>query len=258
MPELPDVEAVIKRTEGDLRGRTIDAVKVLDKKLTSPSAFNPLTDKKISGVSRRGKFILVSVDGHILVIHLRMTGDLATASPDEKVERHTRLILGLSGNMELRFMDQRRLGIVKVVPEDDLKKYVPALDRMGPEPLSPDFTLREFRRRLSGKKAMIKSALLDQSFIAGIGNIYGDEILFQSGIRPRRVAADLTDAESKRLYDKIKYVLRKACEHDADLSGFQRWFVRGRKEGRCPRCGTELARVRVQGRYSYYCPGCQR
>lgn len=258
MPELPDVEAVIKRIKMDLKGRTISGIKILDRELATPSALNPLLGKKIRAISRRGKFILILANGSVLVIHLRMTGDLDIVAEDEEVEKHTRLIISLRGNKELRFTDPRRLGIVKAIPQKDMKKRIPAIARMGPEPLSPDFKFQEFNNLLNGKKAMIKSALLDQSFIAGIGNIYGDEILFQSRIKPWRIASELSEEESKRLYEKIRSVLRKATEYGGNLKGFRKWFIHGRNEGRCPKCGTALGKVKIQGRYSYYCPRCQR
>ncbi len=99
---------------------------------------------------------------------------------------------------------------------------------------------------------------MNQSFVAGIGNIYGDEILFQSGIRPTRKTNGLTDKEMRTLYRKMRYVLNTACAHNADLRGLRRWFVHGRTKGRCPKCGAGLDRLRIQGRYSYFCMHCQR
>lgn len=257
MPELPDVEAVINRIRERLLGRFITSVNVLDRTLATPSLVKSLSGKKIRGISRRGKYILVSMDCLMLVIHLRMTGDLVISNPEERANKHTRLIALLSDGKEFRFVDQRRLGIAKVVPDRDISG-IPGLVSMGPEPLSGDLTFETFKTRLEKRRSTIKSALMDQSFIAGIGNIYSDEILFQSRIRPARKTYDLADKEMLTLYKKIRYVLYTACAHDANLSGLRRWFVHGRTKGRCPKCGTKLDRLRILGRYSYFCEHCQR
>lgn len=257
MPELPDVEAVISRIRERLIGRSIIGVKVFDMRLAAPDLSRPISGKRIRGISRRGKYILVSLDGLTLVIHLRMTGDLVITNPEERTDKHTRLGILLSDGRELRFVDQRRLGVAKVVPNEDFRG-IPGLVRLGPEPLSGDFTFEVFKTRLGKRRSTIKSALMNQSFVAGVGNIYGDEILFQSGLRPARKANGLTDKEMRTLYRKMRHVLNTACAHDADLSGLRRWFVHGRTKGRCPKCGAGLERRRIQGRYSYFCAHCQR
>jgi formamidopyrimidine-DNA glycosylase len=129
---------------------------------------------------------------------------------------------------------------------------------MGPEPLSRDFNFKIFVEQLKKRKGRIKSLLLNQSFLAGIGNIYGDEILFQSRIKPTRKTHNLTKDQIRNLYNKIRYVLKKACELNADLSSMRTWFLYGRGEGFCIKCKGSLDRVKIQGRYSYFCPRCQR
>lgn len=186
-----------------------------------------------------------------------MTGNLLITAPKAEAAPHTRLVIRLDGDKELRFVDPRRLGVLYVVRDMEFQE-IPGLQRMGPEPLSGDFTFEVFNARLHNRTAKIKSLLMDQHFIAGIGNIYGDEILFQSRIKPSRKACDLTGEEIRRLYDKIRYVLKNACEHNADLSGMHNWFVHGRSKGYCVNCKAKLKRVRVQGRYSYYCARCQK
>ncbi len=258
MPELPDVEAVIKRIRGDLLGRPIKGVTILDGSLASGRELGPLKGKDIEGVTRRGKYILLSLSsGTTLVIHLRMTGNLVVADTGSPRPPHTRLILHLDNGKDLVFTDPRRLGELRVVKDRD-PEGVPGLQRMGPEPLSEDFTLGAFRDRLRKRTATIKSLLMNQHFIAGIGNIYGDEILFQSRINPLRKASDLTTEETGRLYRKIRSVLRHACGHDADLTGMGNWFVQGRSRGYCVKCKGRLKRVKIRGRYSYFCPRCQR
>lgn len=257
MPELPDVEMVVKRIRGKLLNRCISRVTLLDRVLIPESVISPVKGKRIEGISRRGKYILFLLnDRNTLIIHLRMTGDLMITEPDAEVDKHTRLIICLDGDRELRFVDQRRLGKLFVIENMDFQ-CIPGLYRMGPEPLSEDFTLQAFHARLKKRRGRIKSILMDQHFIAGIGNIYGDEILFQSGIRPSRKVRDLSEDEIQRLYHTIRSVLKKAIEHDADLSEMKDWFIHGRSEGLCTKCRKKLERVMIQGRYSYFCEICQ-
>ncbi len=258
MPELPDVEALAGRIRRRLRHRRIRAVALLDPALATRPPLDTLAGRRIRDVSRRGKYLLFSLsDGRTLVVHLRMTGDLRIAGPGSPPERHTRLVLHLERGRELRFVDPRRLGVVYLVQGLDFQG-IPGLRRMGPEPLSRDFTLRAFRQRLARRTGRIKALLLDQGFVAGIGNLYGDEILFQSRIRPSRRAPTLSPEEVRTLHRKIRDVLRKACEHGADLSRLRGWFLHGRARGRCVRCRGALLRVRIQGRYAHYCGRCQR
>ncbi len=258
MPELPDVEAVINKIKKLLVGRDIGKIIILDNRLTTKLKLRPIPGKRIERIWRRGKYILVSLDNdYTLVIHLRMTGDLLIVNPKSRIDAHTRIIIRLSGNKEIRFVDPRRLGILYVIKNMNFRN-IDGLNRMGPEPLAKNFTFQKFNTQLQKKKGMIKSLIMDQHFIAGIGNIYGDEILFQSKIRPTRKARELTKVQIQRLYNKIRYVLKKACEKNADLSEMSNWFVHGRDEGCCINCKCKLKRVRIQGRYSYYCPRCQR
>ncbi len=257
MPELPDVEVVVKRIRGKLLNRCISSVTIFDRTLTSESIIRTVKGKKIEGISRRGKYILFLLnDRNTLIIHLRMTGELLIKKPDAELSKHTRLIIFLDGDRELRFVDPRRLGKLFFIENMDFQG-IPGLRLMGPEPLSEDFTLQTFHTRLKKRGGRIKSILMDQHFIAGIGNIYGDEILFQSGIRPSRKAFDLSEEEIGRLYHTIRSVLKKAIEHDADLSEMKDWFIHGRREGLCIKCRKKLERVMIQGRYSYFCEICQ-
>ncbi len=153
----------------------------------------------------------------------------------------------------MRFADRRRLGVLYVINDMNFQS-IPGLRQMLPEPLSADFTLQAFNALLQNRKGRTKSLLLDQHFIAGIGNTYGDEILFQSRIRSLRKASDLTEDDVKRLYNNIRSILKKACEYNADLSKMRKWFVHGRRKG----CKGGLKRIRIQDRYSYFCKRCQR
>jgi formamidopyrimidine-DNA glycosylase len=258
MPELPDVEAVIKRIKRRMSGRYIRKISILDKSLVTGTALKPILGKKIVHIWRRGKYLLFSLDNnHTLVIHLRMTGNLVMARAKDEIDVHTRLILHLDDERDVRFIDQRRLGKLYIIYNMNFQN-IPGLKQMGPEPLSKDFMLREFIDRLHERTGGIKSLIMNQRFIAGIGNIYGDEILFQSRIKPLRKASHLTREQVQRLYFTMRKVLSKACERNADLSAMHNWFVHGRDKGYCVHCKGALKRVKIQGRYSYYCTKCQR
>ncbi len=257
MPELPDVEAVIKRVKKALVGRRIEGVSVRDRRLVSAPLLRPVVGKKVLKIMRRGKFIVICLDGGLsIIIHLRMTGDLVIVSRGGEADGYTRLILRFDGR-ELRFLDRRRLGVVFLYKGPD-PFCAPGLSRLGVEPLGAEFTLEVLKRMLNKSRASVKSFLLNQRNIAGIGNIYGDEILFQSGIRPDKRACDLNDTEVSRLFRTIRRVLSTACRRNADLSGLRTWFVHSMRAGICARCLSRLERKRIQGRYSCYCPVCQR
>ncbi len=261
MPELPDVEAVIARIKDDVVDKTFKEVEafVLDpiQAPAWPEFKGGLIGAKILDVWRRGKFILFTLNNDFtLIVHLRMTGNLIYSDPQEELHEHTRLIFTFESGKQLRFIDQRKLGKMYVVPDEDFSG-IKALYTMGPEPLSKDFTLDDFGELLGGRKGRIKALLMDQSFIAGIGNVYGDEILWQAGVHPEKHADELTASEVKRLYGKIKGVLSEAVNHYYSIHECPDWFLSGRRPGICPKHGITLDRVKIQGRYSYFCLRCQ-
>jgi formamidopyrimidine-DNA glycosylase len=187
-----------------------------------------------------------------------MTGDLKIVPSKNKIHKHTRVVFSLSGRIDLRFIDQRKLGKIYLVPNSDFRR-VRLLLEMGPEPLSDEFTEEEFRSILGKHRGGIKGLLLNQRFIAGIGNVYGDEILFQARIHPLRSPDELKENEVKTLYKKIRSILATAVRMRAAPGNLHYWFMKTRGKGRsCPRCRGALDRVHIQGRYSYFCPKCQR
>jgi formamidopyrimidine-DNA glycosylase len=260
MPELPDVENVVNKIKPYVVGKTFKDVEILDPLLlqTSPSTLRKvLIESRVEELERRGKFILFSLTpSRTLILHLRMTGSLLWFPTSKERHPHERIIF-LFKHGEMRFRDQRRLGKVYLVPDRDFSS-IKALSTMGPEPLSPSFTFRLFDELLRGRKGKIKSLLMDQSFVAGIGNIYGDEILFQAGIQPTRRAESLKEEEKKALFKKIKEVLWEAVNDYEQLSEKSSWFINWRRIGVCPRGCGKLERVKIGGRYSYFCPSCQK
>lgn len=258
MPELPDVETVVRKLRRWIRGRRIRRVTLITPSTVrspDPRAFvRRLRGRSVRAVGRRGKYILIRLDdGTTLAVHLRMTGDFTFVPRRTPRDRHTRVVFDVGGR-ELRFDDQRRFGHMDLVHE---AMFEP-LQRMGLEPLEPSFTLPAVRELLRGRRGTVKSLLLRQDLIAGIGNIYADEILWQTRIHPARPAGELTRGEIRRLHRTIRRVLERAVR---ELSRYGRPVgrlleVRDR-DGHCPRCGRALAIRRIAGRTTYFCRYCQ-
>ncbi len=261
MPELPDVETVARMLRRSIIGRRITGVRLLTPstiRTPPPEQFaRYLTGRRVVEIGRRGKYLLIRLrPSGTLVTHLRMTGDFQKARRLTLLHPHTRVVLQF-GRLELRFIDQRRFGHMDVVEvEEDFEP----LQRLGIEPLARAFTLSRWRELLAGRRGTIKGLLLRQDLIAGIGNIYADEILWQARIHPARTSHRLRADEIRRLHGTIRRVLQRAV---AQLSKYGhpvgRFLdARGEDDARCPRCGHLLMTARIAGRTTYFCPHCQR
>lgn len=261
MPELPDVETVARRLRRTIGGRRITGVRVLTPStVRSPSVHQfvrELSRRLVRAVDRRGKYLLIRLSGsRTLVVHLRMTGDFVLAAGADPVHPHARVILQF-GRADLRFIDQRRFGHMDLLPSG--AEFGPVA-RLGLEPLGPSFTVERWRALLRGRRGTIKSLLLRQDLIAGIGNIYADEILWQARLHPARQAHRLKPEEVTRLHGIVRRVLRRAVTH---LSRYGRPVgrfleVRGERDAPCPRCGHLIRAGIIAGRTTYFCPNCQR
>lgn len=271
MPELPEVQTICDVISPQIIGRRIENVIVHYESVLANTAtaefINTLRGNSFTSMSRCGKYMLLSLEsGKKLIIHLRMTGGLIAAPQGYPIEKHTHVVFALSGDLELRFSDLRRFGRMWLVDADE---SVPGLDTLGPEPFDPRITGEYLKEKLWGSHRKIKDCLLDQTLIAGIGNIYSDEILFRAGIHPARLACSLTDAELTRLAEMIPetmayYVEKNKIDPEEYLKTGGRDYqntpylqVYGRKGMPCLRCGTELKKERIAGRGSVYCPNCQ-
>jgi len=270
VPELPEVETVVRDLRPHLAGRRLSTVAAGDRPLRrawAPEWAERLLRRRVRDVRRRGKWILLDLDAGSLVVHLGMTGQLTIGPAGRPVENHTHLRIGLSGGRELRFRDVRRFGSVTLF---DQPAEVDAFlaDRLGPEPW--DLTRSGWRAALAATSRPLKAVLLDQTVVAGVGNIYADESLFVAKLPPTLRGCDTTPRQADRLRRAIPKVLETAIERrgssirdyiggSGDRGSYQREFrVYGRFGEPCPRCRTPIARIRLAGRSTHFCPKCQK
>lgn len=262
MPELPEVEILARSLRRRLTGRTIHAVRLLTPTMVrrpGPGAFRRrLAGRRIRDVTRRGKYLLVELDGDLtLAVHLRMTGDLVIARSGAPLSPHVRAIFTFDGT-ELRFADQRRFGHMDLLTGAQRMRFR-GLRALGIEPLSAAFTLPRFEALLRGRRLGAKALLLRQDLIAGIGNLYADEILWQARLHPARTVETLTPRQRALLWRTIRRVLTRAIHGRARHGGAVGTLLDARdRGGRCPRGHGELRVARIAGRTSYMCPRCQR
>ncbi len=273
MPELPEVETVRRVLEVQLQGRTVTGVLLNRSQVIAHpdgEAFcSRLTGETVAKVGRRGKFLQLAMEsGRVLVIHLGMTGALMVLPPKAAVEKHTHVIFSLEGGEQLRFRDPRRFGRLWLLEpgEEDSWTGIPAL---GPEPLDPGFGGEELRGRCGTSARAIKGCLMNQKVVAGIGNIYSDEILFRARILPHRPACSLQEEEWNRLGRTIPACLSFFVEKNRvtpeqyredrgeDYRNTPFLLVYGHGGEPCPVCGTPLQKRTIAGRSSVFCPRCQ-
>ena len=270
MPELPEVETVKNQLAPHIIGHTIAKVTLLWDRMVKgqdPAEFLELVaGQKILDMTRQGKYMIVHLgSGKKLIIHLKMTGSLLLGKADTEVPQYTRAIIHLDDGQNVFFRDPRKFGVLK------LMKNTKEIDaKLGPEPLGSDFTLKYFNEGLARRTAPVKAFILEQKFIAGVGNMYADEALFLARIDPRRASNTLKKTEIKRLFDAIHEVLIAGLKYggasvvtyyhpDGSVgTAHQHFNVAHNQKKVCPVCGGPIERVVVRGRGSYYCPKCQK
>ncbi len=271
MPELPEVETVVRGIRPALGGRTIQAA-WLDwapsLMMIDPNSFAArIAGQRVQEVSRRAKYIVIRLEADYLIIHLKMTGRLyvVPAASEHEADRWVHFRFTLDNDHELRFSDARKFGRVYLTADADA-----VLGNLGPEPLSDDFTLADFRARLAKRKTVIKPLLLNQQFIAGIGNIYADEALHLAHIRPERRSNSLSPTEIDALYTAIRAALEKGvARQGASINWYRRpdgtrgamqdeFMVYGRAGEACHTCaGGIIEKMILAQRGTHYCPNCQ-
>lgn len=272
MPELPEVETIRRDLVRAASGKTVIRAQVLYpgslRGISVPRFLSGVRRRRFRRFRRRGKYLIMELEsGRALVIHLKMTGGLMILGPRDSVPGTARIIFYLGGGRRLLFCDQRKFGVVRLVEKPfDL----PELKNLGPEPLSSSFTPWLLSRVLAGRRTPIKAMLLDQSLVAGLGNIYVCEALHRAGIDPRRPASSLQKAEIVRLHGAIVSVLKAAIKARGssvatyrDGQGRRGWFqvqhrVYDRQGRKCRQCGCAIRRETLRGRGTYWCPNCQR
>jgi formamidopyrimidine-DNA glycosylase len=271
MPELPEVETVARGLRGPLVGRTLTGVGVdWPRTIGYPDleAFQEkIVGRQVVRIGRRGKYVVIELDQGYLLIHLKMSGRLLVPPATDPLDKHTHLYLDLDDGHRLCFHDVRKFGRAYLVDEP-----TQVTGHLGPEPLAGDLGLPEFRTLLARRSGRLKSLLLNQEFLAGIGNIYADESLFAARLHPLRKADTLSLEEEARLYRAFRSVLRRAVAARGTTLDDQGYIdargragtyqgqidVYGRTGLPCDSCGAIIERIVVSGRSTHYCPGCQR
>ena len=215
MPELPEVETVVKGLRPLITDKIVTAVEIREENMIAypendiESFRDSLIGSKIEAINRRGKYIIIELSqDKNMVIHLRMTGKLLVKEVKEFRDKHTHVIFSLNDGQEIRFNNIRKFGRVYLIDKNH-PEQAGGLADLGPEPLSDELTVEDFKKLFENRRALMKSLLLNQHFIAGIGNIYADEILFRSGVRPDRTADTLTEAEKEAIYHNMREILKK-------------------------------------------------
>jgi formamidopyrimidine-DNA glycosylase len=272
MPELPEVETVRARLAPVLTGRRFERVEIHDPRLVRP--YEPaevaaeLEGERVAAVERRGKYLIVRFEsGRALLIHLRMTGSLRHSDGVLAEDAHRRAVVRLDDGSDVAYRDVRRFGTWLLLEPGELDPYLAA--KLGEEPLDALFTAARLAERLAKRRAPIKAALLDQRTLAGMGNIYVDEALWRARVHPLRPAETLDRNELRRLHRGIRASLEHGIARqgstlrdyrlpDGASGSMQREFkVYGRGGEPCDRCGTPIAKTRVAGRGTWFCPECQ-
>jgi formamidopyrimidine-DNA glycosylase len=278
MPELPEVEVMRRDLEREVVGKKIKAVEVtgtrsVRRHRNRKEFITVLTGRKITAVQRRGKYLVMKLDGNdALIVHLGMSGQLLRAkTAREKAPKHTHVAITFTQGGLLRFVDPRTFGEMFVAPYDNLDQQVDELAHLGLDPLETALSWDLFGRMLAERKTKLKPLLMDQKFIAGIGNVYSDEILFEAGLKWDRQSDSLSQQEIRRLYRAISETLNGAVkyrgssladEQYVDLFGkpgeYQEHHqVYGREGQACVRCRRPIHRARYSNRSTFYCDACQ-
>jgi formamidopyrimidine-DNA glycosylase len=276
MPELPEVETIRRDLEKEVLSKRIKTVEVtglrsIRRHANKKQFISRLEGQKIDGVSRRGKNLLIDIGEDLLVVHLGMSGQLLKAAPKDATAKHTHVVITFTVGGQLRYVDTRTFGELYVVAKDRLAEDAPELGELGFDPIDDVMSWQDFGTKLVRKQAQLKSVLMDQKFVAGIGNIYSDEILWEAGLRYDRPSHTLSIQETRRLYRAIGEVLNEAIKQRGSsladetyrdlygvIGGYQLHHNVYARDGQpCKRCRHAIGKAKYAGRSTYYCPSCQ-
>jgi len=273
MPELPEVETVKESLKLRLNKKKITKARVFwDNIIAYPDKdefIKEITEQTINDVKRRGKFIIFDLDDFYLLSHLRMEGKYFFKTKNDEINKHEHVIFDLDDGTELRYMDTRKFGKMYLIKKDEIDKKGPLIE-LGLEPWDDKLNSKYLLEKYKNKKLPIKSVLLDQSVIVGIGNIYADEILFLCKINPLRKCNTITEKEAANIIKFTRKVLEEAIKMGgttirtySSVDGIhglfqQKLLVHGKDNGICPECHSKIQKIRVGGRGTYYCEKCQK
>ena len=273
MPELPEVETVKESLKLRLNNKKIIRTRVLwDNIIAYPSKekfIKETANQSINNVKRRGKFLLFDLDDYYLLSHLRMEGKYFFKTKDDDINKHEHVIFDLDDGSELRYMDTRKFGKMYLIKKEDIDKIGPLKD-LGLEPWDDNLNSEYLINKYKNKRLPIKTVLLDQSIIVGIGNIYADEILFLCKINPLKKCNLLSEKDCSNIIKYTKEVLENAIKMGgstirtySSVDGVHGLFqnellIHGKDKGTCPNCNNKKEKIRVGGRGTYYCPKCQK
>lgn len=273
MPELPEVETVKEQLKKRLVNKIIVKVDIYYEQMIEHPSINEfkrnITNQQIIDMKRRGKWLIFELTNYYLLSHLRMEGKYFFKTPKDYLSKHEHVVFTLDNNEELRYHDTRKFGRMYLIEKDKLNEIGP-ISKLGPEPWDDSVTIDYLRNKYKKKSIPIKSVLLDQNIIVGIGNIYADEVLYLSKINPNRPAATLNDNEIDYIIKNTRIVLSRAIELGGTtihsytsvdgLDGkFQNeLYVHGKENYPCPRCGHKIIKIFINGRGTYYCNNCQK
>lgn len=273
MPELPEVETIKNTLKLLVNGRTIQSVRIEWQRIirhpNDPEHFKELLiGETFRNVSRKGKFLLFELDHVVLVSHLRMEGKYRVEHKSVPTDKHTHIVFELDGEEELRYHDVRKFGTMHVFSKEQVFSEKP-LSKLGPDPFEEKFTVSYLYEKLQKTRRNIKAVLLDQTIVAGLGNIYVDEVLFRAKIHPLRIANQLSKEDVQRIYKYAKIVLDEAIQKGGtsirsyvdgkgEMGMFQQeLYVYGKTNEPCYQCGTKIDKIRVAGRGTHVCYVCQ-
>ncbi len=269
MPELPEVETTVRALRPLINGQIFTEMRNYWPRHIAVPSFDEfqarLHGQQVESVERRGKYLLFNLDsGDTLLIHLKMTGHLAIVPQETPPDKYAHTVFGLANGQEMRFRDTRKFGRVYLVADAE-----EITSKLGPEPLSDAYTAAVMKERMHGRRRAIKPLLLDQHFVAGVGNIYADESLFYAKIYPERRCNTLTDSEIERLHTAVRRVLQEGIDRegttistyrqpDGRRGDMQNALAVFRRTGEsCYDCGTKIERIVLGGRSTHFCPTCQ-
>lgn len=273
MPELPEVETVKRKLDLLVKNKVITSVEIYHHNIIEYPSVDEfkknIINQKINNLARYGKWLIFVLDDYYLLSHLRMEGKYFYKTKEDDILKHEHVIFKFNDNTELRYMDVRKFGKMHLIKKEDITKIGPLIE-MGLEPWDDKLNITYLKEKYQKKKLPIKTTLLDQSIIVGIGNIYADEILFLSKINPQKTTSKLTDEELNLIIKYTKKVLESAIEKGGSsirtytsvdgVHGLfqQELYVHTKKGEKCLVCNTIIEKTKIGGRGTYYCPTCQK